>query len=86
MVSKYQSIFKNNTWELVSLLPGIRPITAHWVFKLKSDINGVDALYKARIVACGNKQSHGVNFQETFVPTIFWESIHLIVALAAHHG
>jgi hypothetical protein len=71
---------------LVPLPPGIRPITARWVFKLKPSANGIDALYKAWIVAWGNEQVHRVNFQETFTPTVCWESIRLIIAFAAHHG
>jgi hypothetical protein len=33
MVSEYQSIVKNDTWELVILPSGLRPISARWIFK-----------------------------------------------------
>jgi hypothetical protein len=70
MISKYQSIIKNDTWEFVPLPPGLRPISTRWVFKLKPGLDGKDALYKAHIVAHGNEQIHGVNFQETFAPMV----------------
>jgi hypothetical protein len=85
MVLEYQSIVKNDTWELVPLPFGLRSISARWIFKLKPSLDGTDALYKGRIVARGNEQIHGVNFQEAFVPMVRWESIHLIIALAASH-
>jgi hypothetical protein len=86
MIAEYRSITKNETWTLVPLPPNVRPITAKWIFKIKPGIARGPDLYKARIVARGNEQVHGINFQETFAPTVRWESIRLIIALAAHHG
>ena len=39
-------------------------------------------MFKARIVACGNEQVHGLNFQETFAPTsvIFSGSVRRVSA------
>jgi hypothetical protein len=60
MISEYKAIMRNHTWQLVPLPAGIRPITSRWIFKLKPSSNGNSALYKARIIACGNEQVHGV--------------------------
>jgi hypothetical protein len=78
MVAEYKSIMRNNTWQLVSLPPGIRPISSKWVYKIKHGHQNQPNLYKARVVARGNEQIHSVNFQETFAPTIRWESIQLM--------
>ena len=87
MTSKFKSILKNDTWDLVPLLPRVRPIIAKSVFKFKpSSLPSAPPTFKARIVACGNEQVHGVNFQETFAKIIKWELIRYIISLAAHLG
>ena len=84
MFVRRRSIIKNNTWDLVKLPPNTRPISAKWVYKINPRLGGVPDRFKARIVARGYEQKHGVNFQETFALTIRWKSIRLIIALAAH--
>lgn len=86
MQSEFNSILKNNSWDLVPLPPRVCPISARWIYKVKLGINGGPARHKARIVACGFEQQHGVNFQETFASTIWWESIRLVIGLAEHHS
>jgi len=43
----------NNTWELVKLPVGKRPIDSKWVFKIKPDNEGRQEHYKARLVIKG---------------------------------
>ena len=72
-------------WDLVPLPPGVCPITAKWVFKIKpSSLPTTPPIFTARIVARGNEQVHGINFQETFAPSVLWESIHYIISLTAY--
>jgi Reverse transcriptase (RNA-dependent DNA polymerase) len=40
-------------------------IKSKWIFKIKRN-----AVYRARLVACGYSQVPGVNFQESFAPVI----------------
>jgi predicted HTH transcriptional regulator len=42
----------------------------YWVFKLKRNVDGQIATYKARLVARNFTQEHGVDYDETFAPTI----------------
>ena len=86
MVLELSSLKKNHTWDLVPLPPHVRPIFAKWIFKRKPGYDGKQDILKARVVARGFEQRHGVDFQETFAPTVRWESIRLATTLAAHHG
>ena len=45
------SIEKNNTWILVDLPKGFKPIGLKWVFKIKRNADGSISKYKARLVA-----------------------------------
>jgi hypothetical protein len=53
MVSEMRSINKNQTWELVKLPAGHKPIGLKWVYKLKRNAEGEVVKHKARLVAKG---------------------------------
>lgn len=80
------SITKNNTWNLVNLPRGAKPIGLKWVFKIKRNSDGSINKYKARLVAKGYVQKYGIDFDEVFAPVARIETVRLIVALAASNG
>jgi len=53
MQKKYDSIVVNNTWYLVPLPKGSKPISCKWVFKIKHGVDGGIEHYKAKLVARG---------------------------------
>jgi hypothetical protein len=53
------------------------------VFKLKRDANGQIARYKARLVARGFTEEKGVDYHETFAPTVRVIYIWTLLALTA---
>jgi hypothetical protein len=58
-------------------------LPAIWAFKRKRRIDTREVYkYKARINAHGGKQTHGVNFWETYSPVVNWYSIRLCLTLA----
>jgi hypothetical protein len=73
----------NNTWTLVPLPVGRKPISCKWVFKIKQSANGEVERYKARLVARGFTQTYGVHYNKKFAPVAKFTSIHCILALAA---
>jgi hypothetical protein len=65
---------------------GKEVVDAKLVFDHKKDKDGKILRYKARLVARGFTQKHGVNYEETFAPTIRLDAMRIILALAAKQG
>jgi len=83
MQEEYDSLMTNNTWTLVPLPTGRKPISYKWVFKIKQGTNGEVECYKDRLVARGFTQTYGVDYNETFALVAKFTSIRCILALAA---
>ena len=61
-----ETLHLNNTWELVDLPARRRAIGNKWVFRVKYDEYRRLIKYKARLVAQGYVQQHGIDYKETF--------------------
>jgi hypothetical protein len=51
MQEEYNFFVINNTWSLVPLPKGRKPISYKWVFKIKHGVHGEVELYKAKFMA-----------------------------------
>ena len=69
MIAEVKSLQEHNTYSLVRAPPGVRLITAKWIFKTKRNDQGIIVKYKARLVARGFEQVEGIDFTEVFAPT-----------------
>ncbi|CAM6106257.1 unnamed protein product [Calypogeia fissa] len=85
LASEFEAHQHNNTWELVPHPSGKDVLSCKWVLRDKLDHEG-NIKHKARIVARGNEQIEGVDYDETFAPVIKWSTVRLVIALAAAYG
>ena len=62
---------------------GANIVSCKWVFKIKRLPDGRIDRYKARLVARGVSQQHGVDYDETFAPVVRMETLLVLLAIAA---
>jgi hypothetical protein len=63
MTEEYQSIMKNDAWDIVSRSEGKSVVTSKWIYKTKHPIDGSVGKYKARFVARGFSQVKGIDYE-----------------------
>ena len=68
--SEFDSLIKNETWDLTELPSDRKVLTGRWVFKIKYGLNGEIRKYKARWVVHGHKQKYGVDYNETWAGVV----------------
>nr|GEY30126.1 retrovirus-related Pol polyprotein from transposon TNT 1-94 [Tanacetum cinerariifolium] len=71
-----------NVWILVDLPQGKRAIGSKWVFRNKMDERRIIIRNKARLVAQGNTQEEGIDYDKVFAPVARIEAIRLFLAYA----
>jgi hypothetical protein len=54
--------------------------------KTKLDADGKIERFKARLVACGNEQQYGINYEDTYAPVLDLASVRLVMALSVVWG
>jgi hypothetical protein len=85
MQEELNNFKRNKVWTLVPR-PKQNFVGTKWVFCNKQDEHGVVTRNKVRLVAKGYAQVAGLDFEETFAPVARLESIHILLAYAAHHS
>ncbi|GJR14429.1 retrotransposon protein, putative, ty1-copia subclass [Tanacetum coccineum] len=66
MNAEIQSMMDNMVWVLVDLPPSCKTVRSKWIFKKKTDMDGIVHTYKARLIAKGYTQLYGVDYEETY--------------------
>jgi hypothetical protein len=80
---EYQSIIKNDVWEIVPRPKSKDVVSSKWLFKIKHVVDGSIEKYKARFFTRDFSQKEGIDYEETFSPVARYTSIRTIITLAA---
>ena len=80
MKSEMQSMYNNQVWNLVDPPEGAKVIGYKWVHNIKHAMT-----FKSRLVAKGFKQTHGIDYDETFSPVVMLKSIRILLAIATYY-
>jgi len=72
-----------DVWELVDRPSNANVVGVRWVYDVKVDEFGVVQRYKARLVAQGFSQKEGIDYNETFAPTMHVKTARMLLAIAA---
>eukprot|EP00253_Pinus_taeda_P025555 PITA_25555 len=83
---EYNSIMKNDTWELTELPKNRVPIGCKWLYKSKFNADGSIDKHKARLVAKGYSQKEGIDYEDTFAPVAKLNTIRIMIALATKYN
>lgn len=83
MNEELESLDKNQVWDLVDRPKGINIVTNRWVLRIKRKTTGEIDRYRARLVARGFTQVHGIDYNETFAPVVNVVTVRLLFAYAA---
>ena len=83
---EYNTLLGYHTWTLVERPPNTNIVGSRWTFRVKWDNHGQVDRYKARLVAQGFSQVPGLDFNETYTPTIRLTTIRFIIALACNYN
>ena len=81
MKEELNALYKNHTWDLVTLPPGKFVVSCKWVYKIKTFFDGSIEQYKTHLVAKGFTQVDGINYEETFALVARIPSIRALLAV-----
>jgi transposase InsO family protein len=83
--AEVDQLIRAGTYSLVARPPRwVNVVGCKWVDKEKLLPDGTTK-HKSRLVAQGFTQRPGWDFHETYSPTVRWDSLRCLLALAAHH-
>jgi hypothetical protein len=67
MIEEYQSIVKNDVWDVVPRPKEKIVVSSKWIYKMKHSADGSVEKYKARFVSRGFSQKEEIDYEEAFL-------------------
>ena len=82
MKDELDALYKNHTWDLVTLLPGKSVVGCKWIYKIKTRSDRSIKRYKTRLVAKGFMEEYGIDYEETFTLVTRISFVRALLAVA----
>jgi len=70
MMEEYQSIKKNDVWDIVPRPEWKFVVTFKWIYKIKHIVDRSIERHNKRFVARGFSQVQGIDYEETFAHVV----------------
>jgi hypothetical protein len=89
IVTELNGLMENNTWDTIprcQMPDGTNLMNCHFLFAVKRAKDGSIDKFKARLVADGNTQRHGVDFDRVFSTVVKMSTVRLMLMVAAARG
>ena len=83
MIEEYQSIVKNDVWDVVPISKEKTMVSSKWIYKMKHSLDDNVEKCKARFMEHGFSQKEGIDYEEFFAPVTRYTSIRSILAIDA---
>lgn len=83
MLQEIIGLSENGTWKEVIPPKNVNLVSTKWVYTIKLNTDGSIERFKARLVARGFSQIHGIDYTETFAPTVRMDTLRLFLARVA---
>jgi hypothetical protein len=64
-------------------LPNANLVSMKWVFMVKMMVDGSIERFKARLIARGFSQTYGLDYDQTFAPTVRMDTLWLFLGIVA---
>ena len=84
--AELRSLEANKTWSVVERPKDANVVSSKWVLRIKKNAAGEIEKYKARLVARGFTQIHGVDYYEMYAPVARLASFRILLAMANRNG
>ncbi len=86
IIEEFENLLRNEVWTFTKRKEGKKVIRSKWTFKTKLNKHGKVARYKARLVALGNYQRPGVDFDKTYSPVVKISTTRMLCALTVENN
>uniref|UniRef100_A0A2N9E6L3 Integrase catalytic domain-containing protein n=1 Tax=Fagus sylvatica TaxID=28930 RepID=A0A2N9E6L3_FAGSY len=83
---EFDTLLKNQTWQLVPPHSSQNLIGCKWVFRTKRKADGSVERHKTRLVAKGFHQQPRIDYDETYSPIVKPTTVHTVLSIAISSG
>ena len=80
-MEEYQSLMKNDVWDIVPKPENKSAVSSKWIYKIKHVADGIIEKYKEIFVGKEFSQKEGIDYEDTFSQVSRYTSIRTIMAL-----